>query len=179
MRQTAERMSYATSIAFIISTSTSGAGSALPIDGSLFGTQYRFGNIWFGLGGTYEPPSSLKPLWTSSVWFDRIKLLFPWVASAYRIRGADKLPFRGQLPGNVRSVWHGKQAGIYGATIVDNDVYLYPGMADGAPNPSDPDRWMVFGQPGSLFAMYGEPDGEAIVSMFAQARTVMDGLAAV
>ena len=122
---------------------------------------------------------SLRNLWTSPVWFRRIKQLYPWVAAVYRIRGADKIPSNSQLPQNVRNVWHGKREDIYGAVIVDDDVYLYPVIAGEAPCLGDPDRWMVFAQDGALFAMYGEPDGEVLLSMFEQARTVMDSLAAV
>ena len=132
----------------------------------------RFGNVWFNLGGTYENLESLRNLWTSPIWFRRIKQLYPWVASTYRIRGADKIPFRSQFPKNVRSIWHGKRQGVYGAMIVDDDVYLYPGMASGAPMSGDPDRWMVFVQDGALFAMYGEPDGGTLLSMMTMTMLV-------
>lgn len=138
----------------------------------------RFGNVWFNLGGTYEDLESLGHLWTSSVWLRRIKQLYPWVASTYRIRGAHNIPFHSQLPENVKSIWHGKRQGVSGAVRVDDDIYLYPGMASDAPRSSDPDRWMVFGQDGALFAMYGTTDGDVLLSMFDQARATMDCLTA-
>ena len=143
-----------------------------------FRSPHRFGNVWFSIGGTYNPRESLRDLWTSPVWFARIRELYPWVASVYRIRGLDgRLP-REQFDENVKDVWHGNRSGVYGVVVVDNDVYLCPGMAREAPIPSDPDRWMVFLRDGASFAMYGEPDGEALLSILDRARTVMDGLSA-
>ncbi len=135
----------------------------------------RFGNVWFNLGGTYLPQEYLEGVWRTPVWFDRIRAFYPWVASAYRIRGVPIPLQHPQLPDNVRSVWHNKRDGVYGVVRLDGDVYVYPGMATDIRH-LDPSGWMFFTKPWGMFAMHADVDIGSILATVDTAGGVMDEL---
>ena len=138
----------------------------------------RLGNVWFNLGGTYASLGSLGSLWTSAMWMERIKELYPWVAAKYRIRGVEGMPQSGNSNAVVRAVWK-KELGCYPVVRVGDDVFLCAGeraQTLDLDRSADPDRWSVFMTPDGMFAMMMGADGETILGQMADARDIADRL---
>ena len=119
----------------------------------------RFGNIWFNLGGSYLGWAGMADLWTSPVWMERIRALYPSVAALYRILGAGKLPAYPHSQNLVEAVWRNSPG--YAAHRVGPDIYICAGGRARNINLAlcDPERWSVFSGGGVMFAQYllGEP----------------------
>ena len=119
----------------------------------------RFGNIWFNLGGTDLGHQQLGDLWTSPVWMERIKLMYPSVAAHYHIRSAGEFPAYPHNRALVEGVWSDSFG--YPANRVGSDFYICAGGRARRIDLArcDPERWVVFGGIGVMFAQYllGEP----------------------
>ena len=124
-----------------------------------FRDSLRFGNIWFNLGGSYLGWAGMGDLWTSPVWMERIRALYPSVAAHYRIRGAGRVPAYPHNRALVEGVW--RDAPGYAAHRVGSDIYICAGGEARRIDLAgcDPERWVVFGGIGVMFAEYllGEP----------------------
>ena len=141
-----------------------------------FRDPFRFGNVWFNLGGTYRSLDILRPLWTSPEWMARIEKLYPWVASKYRIRGNPGIPTPVASPPMVRHIWR-REPDCYPVVEVDGFVYI---CAGGRARKLDldshakHDRWAVHITPHGSFAKFLEADPEMMLHQLRAASETVE-----
>ena len=137
----------------------------------------RFGNVWFNLGGTSESLDNLRPLWTSPVWMERIKKLYPWVAAKYRIRGnPPNMPPPIYSPVGERYI-RKQEPNCYPVVLVENSFYISAGGRArklDLNSPSSDDRWGVFSGPFGRFAKFFDLHPENILRQMQEAAEIAD-----
>ena len=138
----------------------------------------RFGNTWFNLGGTEKHPKELQEIWVGPEWMVQIKKLYPWVAAQYRIRGNQGIPIPAYRRASVRQTRH-REPNCYAAVHVDDEFYICPGGGAREINLSRDqtrDRWITFVTKGGIFAKEMDPDPDAMMQQFQDAKWTADRL---